>query len=1346
MSIKVNDNFFLRAPKPLDDRIGEFSGGVWNYPSSVAAFLANTAITPYRYPSLTVTFMEGGIQKEYWFVGGVADADFKLKLTSVPTPDNLQEVTTGVGNNATSNVVIIDGEDNSDVNRPGMTLSFDGVGGIIRNQYGFGEYSGDIAFTSIGTQIRGSAINLDANSSTLILGDESGLVAGATFNKRVSIQNSTLDNEAITQGQVNTSLNLKANISGQIFTGNISAPNLSGTNTGDQDLAPYQLRSEKGQPNGYAGLDSGAKILLANLPDSILGQVTYMGTWNASTNTPTLISPPASSTKGDYYITSVAGTQFGISFLVGDWIISNGVTWDKVDNTDAVMTVFGRIGNILALASDYSSFYPLLSGSYVNPTWIESLPYSKITGTPDLSVYELLANKQNSLAVDGTNTKYPTVTAVNSGLVLKEDVSNKQNSLTADPSNLKYPTVTATNAGLDRRDFLSTGLIAHAALSATVGSTVFDISSGFGVITDFTTANTPTITHVAITAKTGITPQFLNSSITSYVAIDVNNNVVQSASPFTAIQRRNLIVLGAIIHSNLATINTVNNIAAPIITNTNQLHDLFEAVGALNTSGNKYTANGANLNIDKSSGTIFKLGINFINNWREPNALTLGVQTALTFRYRTQTGTEFADTTVIDPGFYDVAGTRTAIPGSPNQFTIQRITIFQSGLTRIQYGQNLFASKTDAIAALGVAPFVTETNIAENGIFRAYLVVRANATTLNDLAQAEFIEVGKFGSPIGNAGGAVTFANIVAALGYTPENVANKAINLTSPDNTKYPSTLAVSNEMALKLNLTGGTLTGLLNSTNSINATGFVGIGVGNSNSSALSVSGLEISTSSFSQRLYGPATTPSVNTVLRFPLDLSGTVALTSGELDNIKLPRTTASNIGIIYKNNTPFLHDYKPASNDGLNIFIGENAGNFTMTGPAFDDASYNIGIGNNSLSSVTSAYVNIAIGGTSMDDTTSGDGNVGVGFGTLKSNTAGDHNVAIGYGALGSVNGNMGTLIGYENTAIGFFAGSTITTGKENIFIGNNAGSGVGSKVDAVNSMALGAHVNIAADNTYYYGNGSVQNHIFAGNQTWYGTTTTGITGSGNIVLSQSPSFSGTINAQDLTLGAKLIWGTGIFNAGESALFNTATLGTVMTVKDGSSKNFVLSRQNGTGIFSVPTASSDVNFDANISAVMYSGGASLTGTPTAPTPTAGDNSTKIATTAFVAGKANLTGGNSFTGGQVFTNGTTQAIIATSEISMSTTADSTAFSLTLDGGLLLNTSGTSGANGIISSDNLTAQRTHQMADVTGTTMILSTDTAPATSGSTGKTGTVIISGGFRYECISANSWVRSAVSTF
>jgi hypothetical protein len=147
-------------------------------------------------------------------------------------------------------------------------------------------------------------------------------------------------------------------------------------------LGNYQLLSEKGTANGYASLDSNGKVPLTQINDALLGNVNFQGLWNASTNTPTLDDPPSSSTKGHYYIVTTAGTQFGIDYEVGDWVISNGSSWNKVDNTDAVSSVFGRTGNIVGVESDYQSFYPRLSQSYTNPSWIASLPWSKITDTP----------------------------------------------------------------------------------------------------------------------------------------------------------------------------------------------------------------------------------------------------------------------------------------------------------------------------------------------------------------------------------------------------------------------------------------------------------------------------------------------------------------------------------------------------------------------------------------------------------------------------------------------------------------------------------------------------------------------------------------------------------------------------------------------------------------------------------------------------------------------------------------------------------------------------------------------------------------------------------------------------
>ena len=73
-----------------------------------------------------------------------------------------------------------------------------------------------------------------------------------------------------------------------------------------------------------------------------IGALNYNGTWNASTNTPTLASGVG--TKGDYYVVSVAGsTSIDGQTLwgVGDWIAFNGTVWQKVDggNTGNFTTV-----------------------------------------------------------------------------------------------------------------------------------------------------------------------------------------------------------------------------------------------------------------------------------------------------------------------------------------------------------------------------------------------------------------------------------------------------------------------------------------------------------------------------------------------------------------------------------------------------------------------------------------------------------------------------------------------------------------------------------------------------------------------------------------------------------------------------------------------------------------------------------------------------------------------------------------------------------------------------------------------------------------------------------------------
>lgn len=92
---------------------------------------------------------------------------------------------------------------------------------------------------------------------------------------------------------------------------------------------------------------------IQNQVNSLVGSSIYQGVWNATTNSPTLVS--STGTRGYYYKVNVAGSTNldGITdWKVGDWAIFNGATWDKVDNTDSVSSVNGYTGAVSLVTSD----------------------------------------------------------------------------------------------------------------------------------------------------------------------------------------------------------------------------------------------------------------------------------------------------------------------------------------------------------------------------------------------------------------------------------------------------------------------------------------------------------------------------------------------------------------------------------------------------------------------------------------------------------------------------------------------------------------------------------------------------------------------------------------------------------------------------------------------------------------------------------------------------------------------------------------------------------------------------------------------------------------------------------
>ena len=174
--------------------------------------------------------------------------------------------------------------------------------------------------------------------------------------------------------------------------------------------------------------------------------------------------------------------------------------------------------------------------------------------------------------------------------------------------------------------------------------------------------------------------------------------------------------------------------------------------------------------------------------------------------------------------------------------------------------------------------------------------------------------------------------------------------------------------------------------------------------------------------------------------------------GHLDlfrSLTLPVTTSSSLGIIFKGSNRFMHDFKAASVSGQNTFLGELAGNFTMSGTS-DQASQNSAVGYATLTALTTGKRNSAFGYRTLYTNNSGQSNSGYGDEALHKNTSGSSNAGFGGDVLfnnttGSYNSAFGVLALHSittgsdhNTAIGYNAGYNLTNGSNNSFIGHNA--------------------------------------------------------------------------------------------------------------------------------------------------------------------------------------------------------------------------------------------------------------------------------------------------------------------
>ena len=262
---------------------------------------------------------------------------------------------------------------------------------------------------------------------------------------------------------------------GTMSTQDASNINVTGGSISGVTVSGYIPTSAEGVANGVATLDSGGQIPLSQIPP--LGDLNYQGTWNATTNTPTLIS--STGTKGYYYVVSVAGTTNlnGITdWQINDWAVFNGSVWQKIDNTDSVTSVNGYTGTVVLTQTD-------ISGTV--PTSRTITAGTGLTGGGDLS-----ANR--TLAIATTGVSAATYGSASSVPVVAVNAQGQITSATNTPIAIANTQVSGLGT-MSTQNANAVAVTGGTINGTTIGATTASTGAFTVLSTSSTTSTTPTL-------------------------------------------------------------------------------------------------------------------------------------------------------------------------------------------------------------------------------------------------------------------------------------------------------------------------------------------------------------------------------------------------------------------------------------------------------------------------------------------------------------------------------------------------------------------------------------------------------------------------------------------------------------------------------------------------------------------------------------------------------------------------------------------------------------------------------------------------------------------------------------
>ena len=279
-----------------------------------------------------------------------------------------------------------------------------------------------------------------------------------------------------------------------------------------------------------------------------------------------------------------------------------------------------------------------------------------------------------------------------------------------------------------------TGLLTGGAITINANPAQYDVAAGSGYVVDNSNPTAPVITFVTWDAVSAVAPADLATDPSTSIGVNSAGTVIQQTGDFTLEQTRDIIVLGKVEHADNTEISAAINLPRVYYGSALDADDISQIIGPFNISGNVFSDNGANLNLNKSVGEFYKLGANYTTDALVPNTPDSPLLTAASFVYRTRTAvpsdpfTQAAPVTVVDPSQWD-NGSGTLQSVTAGKFTRQEIYVYP-GTNQIvlQYGQKEYDSLEEA--ELEVGNHVEDSNL-DGAVWRASLIIQEGTTQLS---------------------------------------------------------------------------------------------------------------------------------------------------------------------------------------------------------------------------------------------------------------------------------------------------------------------------------------------------------------------------------------------------------------------------------------------------------------------------------------------------------------------------------------------------------------------------------------------------------------------------------------